>query len=365
MSGTLTINGAVSADGDAADHPAGGGSGGTVWLDVASLAGTGKISADGGASPASGGGGGGRVVFQRSTEGFTGTVSARGGAGLMAGGAGTIFTGAPDGQVAWVLIDNAGVSGAITRIDSNCIGRRLSVSGSATAALDTALTLNSLHVAATGRLTPTVTTSSVALNVMGDATVDAGGRISVDGKGSLSELGSGRGNYYTSNGVTYGTGAGHGGFGGGFAVMPGGTVYGQLNAPNSLGSGGGRGAILGTITPGGSGGGVVTMNVTGALTVNGSITADGDPGPYPAGGGSGGSICINAGTLAGAGLLSANGGAASTSSGGGGGGRVAVACVTNGFSGEHDSLRRRGRASGRRRHCLYESRSGDRLCGGR
>lgn len=334
VQGILTVNGSISANGSAAQYPAGGGSGGTVWLSVGALAGSGAITADGGdASSTSGGGGGGRVVVTRTTDSFSGILRARGGVGLMAGGAGTVYTAGAGQSVAWVVMDNAGVSGALTRIDSHCDGKKLVVVGGAAAALDFALALDSLRIESTGSLVPTKTESKLSVTVAKDAVVAAGGRISVDGKGSASEQGNGPGSRYTLNGITYGTGAGHGGVGGGFTALPGGNPYGQPQSPTYSGSGGGKGILSGVTVSGGSGGGSIVLNVSGALTVDGSITANGNPAPYPAGGGSGGSVWLTAGTLAGAGVISANGGAASTSSGGGGGGRVALVCTTNAFTG--------------------------------
>ena len=70
VGGTLTVDGVISASGNNAyDADGGGGSGGSVFLSAANLAGTGSIRADGGngGSSGSGGGGGGysltRLVF--------------------------------------------------------------------------------------------------------------------------------------------------------------------------------------------------------------------------------------------------------------------------------------------------------------
>lgn len=89
--------------------------------------------------------------------------------------------------------------------------------------------------------------------------------------------------------------------------------YGSFEAPTSVGSGSNMA----------SGGGAVKLEaLNGRVTVDGVITMDGQDGP-PAtvsGGGSGGSVWVEAWELDGTGLISADGGAAYYSYGGGGGG---------------------------------------------
>jgi len=66
VGGSLTVNGRISAGGDAAlQDDGGGGSGGSIWLTAGALAGNGAIAADGGAGQLydGGGGGGGRVAI--------------------------------------------------------------------------------------------------------------------------------------------------------------------------------------------------------------------------------------------------------------------------------------------------------------
>jgi hypothetical protein len=86
---------------------------------------------------------------------------------------------------------------------------------------------------------------------------------------------------------------------------------------------------------GSEGGGALRLNVGGILTVDGQLSADGDPAMQDnAGGGSGGSIWVTTGTLAGNGLISADGGQGDFFGGGGGaGGRIAVYSRANSFSG--------------------------------
>lgn len=82
----------------------GGGAGGSIWLDVGSLAGSGMISANGAGSDQHGAGGGGRIAIYYATNAFTGNVRAYGGTpgdwtNHKTGGAGTIYWkggGSPD-----------------------------------------------------------------------------------------------------------------------------------------------------------------------------------------------------------------------------------------------------------------------------
>jgi predicted enzyme related to lactoylglutathione lyase len=103
-----------------------------------------------------------------------------------------------------------------------------------------------------------------------------------------------------------------------------GPTYGSSNAPADPGSGGG-GPVSGE--PGGHGGGAVWIEATSGVTINGTISADGQGKSDNGGGGSGGSIYIRCRTFAATnGALRAEGGrnigggAASS----GGGGRIAV-----------------------------------------
>ena len=329
VTGALTVNGSISANGDAAQYPAGGGSGGSVWLSVGTLAGSGEITADGGgASSASGGGGGGRLAVNYTANSFTGAMTAYGGLGAGTGGAGTVYTQGSTQQYGSMLIDNGGNSGALTPFSSTPTIYSLTILGKAVAYPSITIALSSLRVGSGSRLVPGVQ-YPLDLAISGDAIVDAGGSISADAKGSPSEQGPGHG----SRGLSYGTGAGYGGFGGNVGTVSGGIAYGYSNAPTS-GSGGGSGLLpSGPMVPGGSGGGLVKLNIMGMLTVNGSISANGDAAAYPAGGGSGGGVWLIATTLAGNGVISANGGAGTFASGGGGGGRVAVYYTTITFSG--------------------------------
>jgi len=99
VGGTLTVNGAIRANGGNggynANYASGGGSGGTVWIDAATLSGAGTLSAHGGSGYQSGygcysgAGGGGRVAVTAQSSSFTGSYDLATGGGPAPGGAGT------------------------------------------------------------------------------------------------------------------------------------------------------------------------------------------------------------------------------------------------------------------------------------
>ena len=166
--------------------------------------------------------------------------------------------------------------------------------------------LSATNITMTGSTLTTVSQNAINLTA-GNFTLDSASVITSNGMGYPANTGPGKGTGIWSGG-------GYGGIGGGTG---GGPTYGSAVVPTDLGSGG---------NGGGAGGGVIVINVTGTLTNNGLITANGDSGPVgDGGGGSGGSIWVTTNTLAGSGSFAANGGDASaSSSSGGGGGRIAL-----------------------------------------
>ncbi|MCX6127268.1 MAG: Ig-like domain-containing protein, partial [Proteobacteria bacterium] len=166
----------------------------------------------------------------------------------------------------------------------------------------------------------------------------AGGVSNGDGAGSGPGSTTGGGYGYPSSGGGGGCHAGYCGAnstGGGWQS----TTFGDGIFSVALYRGAGGGA--GFSAAGGAGGGTISITVTGATTINGSISADGESGSagglYGGGGGAGGSIKIVTGTIAGTGSVTANGGAGgigtSISGGGGSGGRIRIESF-NKFSGE-------------------------------
>jgi hypothetical protein len=173
--------------------------------------------------------------------------------------------------------------------------------------------------------------SGLTVTITNDLTVAAGGTINANGIGYGPALGSGRG--FTASGPNPdGSGAGHGGGGGNsLSNAVGGSCYGSLYQPTTLGSGGGA-SYAGS---GGNGGGRIQITVGGTAGISGVISANGaDATNSRAGGGAGGSIWITATNVTGSGSLTANGGAGEpVRGGGGGGGHIAIQCDMNNFSG--------------------------------
>ena len=150
--------------------------------------------------------------------------------------------------------------------------------------------------------------------------IESQGELTSDGVGSGAEQGLGAG-YTLQDGIT-GSGAGHGGFGGGPAPEFGGIPYNSIFWPLEPGSGGGNGNGVG-----GSGGGYLEWNVADLIEVNGLLTVSGTDGTGGnAGGGSGGSILMNALNVSGHGIMAVVGGNAAENGYGGSGGRIAINC---------------------------------------
>ena len=348
VAGTLVLNGRISANGGDGNG-GGGGSGGSIWLTLGTLAGAGTISSDGGTSGgfgpyAGGGGGGGRISIQNQLNLFSGLISAYGGGGTYAGGAGTVFIQAAQPSRPSVNVDNGGQAGAVTPWPSSgVVGLGdLSVSGGARLTLGTSLILNNLRVSS-GAWILTTNQGSISLlemTVNSNLTVDAGGGILADGT-VVGGSGIGRSGLSGGGGGGYG---GSGGAGGGLYSGLGGFAYGSATEPTSGGSSGGAASDA---PPGGAGGGGLHLAVLGNLTVDGWISADGEPGGGAgSGGGSGGGIWISAATLTGSGAIRANGGSGIGSGGGGGGGRIALQCSNNGFAGTLSAFGGAGSSSG-------------------
>lgn len=340
---TLTLNGTITANGENGATDSGGGnenggagSGGSVWLDVTTFTGSGVLTCIGGTGTDRGGGGsGGRIAVYYTTNTFSGTVSVESGNGNQYGGLGTIY-----------LKDSAETYGdlLITSILSSNKGANLcdddDCSGSYTP------TFNDVTIDNYGNLTHlgnndtqlnwlefTADTLSVSTNAKIDLTGKGfrGGDTNEDGKGP------GGGTRGAANGDAA-AGAGYGGDGANSQQRGGGAPYGTVDDPQVHGSGGG--GVYDANASGGDGGGFAKLTINNTLTVNGTLTANGgngandpDGGPEDAGGGSGGSIWLDIGTLIGSGVISSNGGNGPTPAGGGSGGRIGIYYTTNSFSG--------------------------------
>ena len=200
----------------------------------------------------------------------------------------------------------------------------------------TALRATQVNIWSNGNLTHAPVNTNLAPGitnrvwiVCSGLSLNAGGKVNVDDCGYARNQGPGKGRHSIAG---LGSGAGHGGSGGPYWYydLVGGGTCGLSNAPVLPGSGGGGGNDANP--SGGRGGGVVRIEATGTVTINGNISANGGVGTagiwsYPGGGGAGGSIYITCDTFEGtaSGVLRARGGAGGYSTEGGGGGRIAVA----------------------------------------
>lgn len=329
--GTLTVDGAITANGTGAWYDnQGGGGGGSIWITAAHLAGAGEITANGGSGEwvDGGSGGGGRVALHLGSSAYSGLLSAQGGGGgYQVGGAGTVYTRLADQSVGQVLVENGGRWGAYTPLLAP-EPFHLTLENMAQGYAPDPLVVGSLNVATNTLISHLQGQDAFRAVVLGDASIQ--GAIDVSGRGF--PIGSDRGPGAGSSQDWAGGGAGHGGMGAlGRTGASGGTDYGSSAEPLSLGSQGGAGSG----GPGGHGGGAVRLIVGGALTLDGSIAANGLNGAADnAGGGSGGSILVSSRILAGAGHLTANGGAGEWVDGGGGaGGRIALYRTAETFTG--------------------------------
>ncbi len=326
--GTLQVNGVISANGgNGSGSGGGGGSGGTINIDALSIAGNGSITANGGSGALNVGGGGGggciEIVCTKfpQTNVFAGTVSAYGGGGANYGGAGTILYRTNEQVSGLLVLDNDGNAGTNTPVSGD---ENVTVQNGAIGVLpaglwepDNVLILSNSAMTVAGNAQDTL--FPVSLDIA------QGGALYLDGRGYGAQSGPGAGS--VSGNIS--GGAGHGGYGGGSG---GGAAYDSIQSPTLEGSGG---AASSSGVSGGFGGGALTVEVVGNLTVNGRLSANGASGGFNAGGGAGGSLNLeNIPILAGDGVISANGGGASGSGGGGSGGRIALICSTNNFTGQ-------------------------------
>ena len=209
--------------------------------------------------------------------------------------------------------------------------------GGAVGSASSSVSFANLYLNSNGWLFPAVNKSSPAgslnFSFTGNAIIQAGGGIVADFAGYAGGEGPGEGHFGEFEASEVCSGGGHGGRGGNSFgnYATGGTTYDYAMEPNQSGSGGGGFSIS---SPGGAGGGVIRLIVTGTLEVEGIVSANGGSGSGFGGGGSGGSIWLAVGTLSGAGSITANGGnGADTLGGGGGGGMIYISCNNNSFSG--------------------------------
>ena len=374
VSGTLTLNGTISANGvagppnwlPALDNYAGGGSGGSIWVTAGTLTGSGTFTANGGPRYWNGAavwpaGGGGRIaVYYGTGNGFTGfdTATTSGGPGAQQGTTGffdtttnsVLVTGSqvfPYDENSTLTFKNMTVRGGGTLTigggSTVTASGLLWVTGNSKLVLQGKNTKDQVNGAWAGQ--------GVTLSVA-NVQVDAGSAITAAGQGYWggATTGNGRGPGGAGGSMFYeAAGGSYGGLGYSSQNLNAGPTYGDALEPMDLGSGGGgatrcAGGMCYSDPAGGNGGGAIRLMVTGTVTNNGTISADGIPGPgnWPpsldnyAGGGSGGSIWANIGTLTGSGTFTANGGArywdGQPTDPSGGGGRIAIHYTTSDFN---------------------------------
>ncbi len=355
VSGTLTNDGVISADGG------GSSSGGSIYVTTNTITGSGSFRAKGGVHSTSsvyhGQGAGGRIAIYYKTSFFVGQTAALGGCSSL--GMGYAVGCAEDGTAAlfettnnnlfisspWrfqkndepfnfnrvIITDGArvtaedGVSitannllagkGSSFTLSNNQIlivpvvtfdgGSTLTLSGKERLTIDT--------LAITGSSTITVAPEQVLSLTIRNLTLTPGSSISADSKGYTAGPG------MPLNSLYY-VGASYGGVGVGNTAT---STYGSETAPTDLGSGAnGHNS---------RGGGAIRLVVTGTLTNDGVISADGGTSS------SGGSIYVTTSNLTGAGVLRANGGGLFSVNYyqlPGGGGRIAIYYQSSSFSGE-------------------------------
>ena len=174
----------------------------------------------------------------------------------------------------------------------------------------------------------------VIFRVSGTLAIASGGKIDTSGLGYASDTGPGKGLYGCDDaeyGQTGPSGAGYGGAGGDgtgpneyCSQSPGGSTYGNPNAPYDFGSGGG--GYDNTSANGGRGGGLIyafisTINSSGSIVSSGINGNDGGASKH-GGGGAGGTVHIMVNTRTALGSVVASGGSGVNAAGGGGGGRI-------------------------------------------
>ncbi len=352
----IILDGKITAVGSSGWYT-GAGSGGSIWLTATNLSGGGRLSSNGGFGSRGASGGGGRVAVyyaQANNFNFSDQISCTGGAAdsqTVGGGPGSIY------------LKEANLSNGVLIIDgklANPDSQQDAGYEMAGTVLDEVVVLNSVLVLTNASAFPAFTGSNSVVVQNGLLDTGTGSNIVVDGwtwecnfaqdwnnitvtnGGKIThEVGNTNGLQLTVSNTLYistnssvdvsGCGlpfSGSGDCGGSYGGLGGrgnsgdipNSSYGNYLEPVELGRAGCQGNS--------KGGGAAAISAE-TIWLDGDILANGVTlGDY-SGGGSGGSIWINANTLKGGGILSAGGsggrrGYASVGYGGGGGGRIAV-----------------------------------------
>jgi hypothetical protein len=346
-SGTVTVDGVISMNGNAAPNWSGAGSGGGIFIQCERLTGNGTIRADSGigasGSAEIGAGGGGRIaIYAANASSFGGQLSASNGVGYYtfpefyrrSALPGTIYLSD------WGILPGALTNGGSARFTAGSgTDGDLTISNY-TLFLEWGWETNRLkagtvtirnngkitHLWNTDTTEPWAPDGGIFIECS-NLTVATGGQINGDGLGYFGQSntnGYGPGHGYSGpQGVMRGGGGGYGGMGGqGYASAAyGGSTYDPAANPTNPGSAGGGG----NSNPGGSGGGYARIVAAGTVIVDGLISMNGYAAPETyAAGGSGGGVYIQCQNLTGRGTICANGNNGGASGGGGGGGRIAI-----------------------------------------
>jgi hypothetical protein len=260
---------------------------------------------------------------------FTGSLVAWGGNGSARGGAGTICLQNKNQSERRILIDNGGQPGAVTLLGSYDYGVDVAVTGGG----------NWLATYYPGSLKNVLIGSNSCLVVSNQYQSQLLTVSSLVGAKGWRTSGGWAGFWHDGAGGYVPYQIGYIGAGGIWRIWrfrdqrknARGLPYGSIENPTDAGS---RGGYYYSYAAGGAGGGAIRLTVTDLLNVEGRISANGVSGTNSgAGGGSGGSILLNGGTLAGSGIISANGGPGIGLGGGGGGGRISIQYSVNAFNG--------------------------------
>ena len=340
VDGTVTVNGEAGSP----DYSPGAGSGGTVNVATSTLSGRGLLTANGGGNEIGGGGGRIAVGYLDISTMDTSRIRALGGQGSSRRGAnGTVFLRSVEGGNGTLVIDGQGASSEFTtlQVPGGYVFDDIQLRNGAQVVADTPiLVAGTLSVLGGSTLTHSLESEAGLRIRAARVVVDETSAIDVSARGYRGGGRDGNGacegrTLGGVSGATYRAGGSYGGFGG---VVEGSSnpPYGQPDQAIYLGSGGSCGP---NSRVGGNGGGLVAIEASELVEVNGRIAANGQDGSRDCqpGGGSGGSVNIKTSLLRGTGTITANGGGVEV---GGGGGRVVVRYDYLGQSGEDlDNLR--------------------------
>jgi len=340
VTGTLTLDGEISARAGSPTGAAGGGAGGSLWINCQTLTGNGRFVADGTSRADKwDGGGGGRIAVYYADgsdfNSFTTSTASGGGNDGESGTVGFLDTTVPNNGLSvwkkfWLAQDSDAILGQVTLYDSSSFimegGSLLWVDGDFTMGGTALLTARCKSIS--GRINGAWCGTGVDICAR-NMSIDLTSRLTADTQGypgGTNGNGTGPAAGENSSGGTHG-GTGAGGSQGWPTVNT--LVYGDPAAPTAPGSGGGGYDTLGAGT-GGAGGGAVRLHVHDRLTLAGEITACGESKNTGRGdgAGSGGSVFLSVGTMAGSGHVRADGGSSLSGRGGGGGGGR-IACYYN------------------------------------